>query len=102
MDPSPRPPIEPVPYFECYAKRPTDEAQRFEELVYRDRWRLLAGARRVLDIGFGGGGFIDAAPPGVFVRGIDTDEAAVASRPGVGALGDAENLPFEEAEFDAV
>jgi SAM-dependent methyltransferase len=97
-----RTPVEPTPYFDCYTKRPTGETRRFAELTYRDRWRLLAGAQRVLDIGFGGGGFIDAAPPGVIVRGVDKDQAAVASRPGVATLGDAENLPFQDGEFDAV
>jgi SAM-dependent methyltransferase len=91
-----------VTYFDCYAKRPTGEARRLAELAYRDRWRLIDGARHVLDIGFGGGGFIDAAPPGVSVRGLDLDPAAVACRPDVAVQGSAEDLPFEDDEFDAV
>lgn len=91
-----------IPYFNCYAKRPSGEMRRFAELTYRDRWRLLNGAHRVLDVGFGGGGFIDAAPPDAIVEAVDSDEAAVASRPGVAVLGDAEHLPFGDGEFDAV
>jgi SAM-dependent methyltransferase len=89
-------------YFDCYTKRPDGDARRLERLVYEDRWRMLEGARTVLDVGFGGGGFMDTAPAGVEVRGVDSDADAVASRPTAAVVGSAEELPFEDDSFDAV
>lgn len=91
-------------YFQTYTKRPApgSEAQVLATLTYRDRWRLLEGASRVLDIGFGSGGFADAAPAGTEVVGLDADPAAVDARPDIGHLGSAEELPFESGSFDAV
>src|SRR4051812_49586039 len=63
---------------------------------------MLEGARTVLDVGFGGGGFMDTAPEGVEVRGVDSDADAVASRPTAAVVGSAEELPFEDDSFDAV
>jgi SAM-dependent methyltransferase len=89
-------------YFQCYTKRPTGDVAELMRLVHRDRWRMIGDCREVLDVGFGGGGFIDAAPPDVVVRGVDADPEAVKSRPDVAVLGSAESLPFGDDEFDAV
>jgi SAM-dependent methyltransferase len=91
-----------IGYFDCYTKRPSGEAARLAELVYQERWRMLDSSKRVLDVGFGGGGFIDAAPAGIAVCGVDTDPAAVAARPERTVLASAEDLPFGEDTFDAV
>jgi SAM-dependent methyltransferase len=90
------------PYFDTYTKRPRGEARELVNLVHRDRWRMLDGARRVLDVGFGAGAFIDVAPSGTEVRGLDSDPAAVAARRELAVLGDAQDLPFGDDHFDAV
>jgi SAM-dependent methyltransferase len=89
-------------YFDCYTKNPTGDAQAIAALVYRSRWRLLEGASEVLDVGFGAGGFLDAAPPGTDARGVDSDPEAVARKADAAVLGSAEDLPFPDNTFDGV
>jgi 2-polyprenyl-3-methyl-5-hydroxy-6-metoxy-1,4-benzoquinol methylase len=90
------------PYFDTYTKRPTGDRLEMTRLIYQERWRWLDDAVDVLDVGFGGGVFMDVAPPGRRVRGVDSDPAAVATRPDTAVLSSAEELPFDDEEFDAV
>jgi SAM-dependent methyltransferase len=92
----------PRAYFDVYTKRPEGDRRAMTEMAYRKRWELLEGAHDVLDVGFGGGVFMDVAPAGVRVLGVDSDEAAVASRSSQAFLGNAADLPFDSASFDAV
>lgn len=70
-------------------------------------WRMLAGSRRVLDLGCGRGDFGRLRPdPAVEVVGLDHDADAVATAARYENARQADlssgTLPFEPATFDAV
>ena len=96
--------------FEWLVGAAVSQLQR-SKLQTRWRWGLFEERGRLLDVGCGGGNFLrtltnDWLLEGRFdVKGIDIDEAAIASAVGLGVdaeVHDFPNTPYADTEFDIV